>query len=91
MKKNKIKSGDIVEIIAGSFFGKKGKVVRFKKANNSVYLEEIFREKFFKDNKTSYSKENSGSSSESQISNKKKVLIPIDISNIKKVYNSDGE
>lgn len=92
MKKNRIKTGDSVKVISGSFFGKTGKVVKVSKHNNFACLEEIFREKFVKSKNNEFRQGNSEENvSENELPKKKKVLIPINISNIKKHYVENKE
>jgi ribosomal protein L24 len=74
---NRIKVGVIVKIIAGNFFGKEDKVIKFNRKENSVHLEGCFREKFIKNKKNKSDK-----------AEKRKIFIPINISNVKLKKNS---
>ena len=76
---HKIRVGTIVKIISGSFSGNEGKIIKINRRKNLVYLEEYFRERFVKNRNWNLKEYKSGNESIS----KRKVYIPIDISNIK--------
>lgn len=85
MKKSRVRTGDAVKVISGAFSGKISRVVRVDRSNNFVYLEEISRKKFFKSSNSLHKEGDDEKYVENdQFSKKKKILIPIDISNVKK-------
>lgn len=71
MTKMKLKTGSLVKVISGGFYGIIDNISRIEPEKNRVYLKKAFRKQYDK------------SPGNKKKSEQKEVLIPIHISNVK--------